>query len=355
MKSRNFIFTLILLLVFASIASAQDTEVYLFPVTQNKKCGYIDKKGKIIIPLQFEDTCYDFSEGLASIGLNGKRGFIDETGRVVIEPRFNLRSAGGFSEGLAAISLDDKKGYVDKSGKVTMLPEFSSVFSSVEAFSEGLAVVGHVSYGGNLNNERNSREGYINKEFELVIPMRFKYASPFSDGRAYVTDRDDASYYIDRTGQKINYPPTGRWFLFVEGLATTELNGKDGYMNLKGEVVIKRRFDEAKRFSHGVAAVRIKNKWGFIDKTGRIVIRPQFDEVEDFGPDGIAAVGKAVKNEVYKYGFINRKGQIVIGFKFDFAGSFWGGLGEIGISEPKENDKWGYVDASGKIIWIPSK
>ncbi len=353
MKNRTFIFTLILLLIFASTAPAQDEEVKLFPVTQNKKCGYIDRTGKIIIPLQFEDNCYDFSEGLASVGLNGKRGFIDETGRVVIEPQFDLWSGAGFSEGLAAISIDDKKGYVDKSGKVMLLPEFSSLFFSVDNFSEGLAVVEHNDYSG-PNYQRNSQVGYINKEFELVIPMKFKYASPFSDGRAYVTDKDDASYYIDRTGQKIDYPPSGRWFLFVEGLATTELNDKEGYMNLKGEVVIEPRFDEAKRFSHGMAAVRIKDKWGFIDKTGRIVIRPQFDEVEDFGPDGIAAVGKAFKDDVYKYGFINREGQIIIGFKFDSAGSFWGGLGEIGISGPKGNDKWGYVDASGKIIWTPS-
>jgi hypothetical protein len=283
--------------------------------------------------------------------LKGKRGFIDGTGRIVIEPQFDLWSGAGFSEGLAAIGIDDKKGYVDKSGKVTMLPEFSSVFFSVDAFSEGLAVVSHNSYWP----EQNSKVGYIDKEFELVIPMKFKYASPFSDGRAYVTDTNDTSYYIDRTGQKINYPPSGRWFLFVEGLATTELNGKEGYMNLEGEVVIKRRFDEAKRFSHGMAAVRVKNKWGFIDKTGRVRIRPQFDEVEDFGPDGIAAVGKAVNDDVFKYGFINRQGQIVIGFKFDSAGSFWGGLGEISIREPKGNDKWGYVDVSGKIIWTPSK
>jgi hypothetical protein len=354
MKNRNYIFTLILLLVFASLASAQDEEVRLFPVTQNKKCGYIDKTGKIIIPLRFEDACYDFSEGLASIALNGKRGFIDETGRIVIEPQFDLWSAAGFSEGLAAVSIDRKKGYVDKSGKVTLLPEFSSLFFSVDAFSEGLAVVEHNDYSG-PNYQRNSQVGYINKEFKLVIPMNFKYASPFSNGRAYVTDMNDTSYYIDRTGQKIEYPPSGRWFLFVEGLATTELNGKEGYMNLKGEVVIKPRFDEAKRFSHAMAAVRIKDKWGFIDKTGRMVIRPQFDEVEDFGPDGIAAVAKVVKDDIYKHGFINQKGQVIIGFKYDSAGSFWGGLGEIGIREPKGNDKWGYVDASGKIIWTPSK
>ena len=354
MKKRNFVFTLILLLIFASVASAQDKEVPLFPVTQNKKCGYIDKTGTIIIPLQFDDSCYDFSEGLASVVMNGKRGFIDQTGRIVIEPQFDLWSGASFREGLAAISIDYKKGYVDKSGKVTMLPEFASVFFSVDGFSEGLAVVSHNSYAG-PNNERNSREGYINKEFEFVIPMKFKYASPFSDGRAYVTDTDDASYYIDRTGQKMNYPPSGKWFLFVEGLATTGLNRKEGYMNLKGEVVIKRRFDEAKRFSHGMAPVRIKNKWGFIDKAGRIVIRPQFDEVEDFGPDGIAAVGKDVKDGEFKYGFINRKGQMIIGYKFDSAGSFWHGLGEIGIRDSKGNDKWGYVDASGKVIWTPSR
>src|ERR1051325_5554005 len=224
MKNRNFIFTLILLLLLDSIASAQDEEVHLFPVTQNKKCGYIDKTGKIIIPLQFEDSCYDFSEGLASVALNGKRGFIDETGRFVIEPQFDLWSGAGFSEGLATISIDYKKGYVDKSGKVTMLPEFSTLFFSVGEFSEGLAVVEHNDYSG-PNYQSNSQVGYINKEFKLVIPLKFKYASPFSDGRAYVTDMDDNWYYIDRTRRKMNYPPSGKWFLFAEGLASTELNG----------------------------------------------------------------------------------------------------------------------------------
>lgn len=350
MANRKFIFITALLQVLAlsSISLAQEKEINLFPVTENEKCGYIDRTGKIVIPLKFEQYCLNFSEGLASVGLNGKRGFIDETGRFVIEPKFDSFPEGSFDDGLAVITMNGTNGYVDKSGKVTLLPEYSSV----ESFNDGLAVVGRGGYSNGLY-------GYIDKQFKVVIPVKYKYASPFSDERAYVSESsrstDQFSYYINRAGQKMNYPPNGGWFLFVEGLATTDLNGKVGYMNLEGKIVIKPRFDEARRFSHGMAAVRIKNKWGFIDRTGRIVIRPQFDEVDDFGPDGIAAVARYDKNLETIHGFVNRKGQMIIGFKFDYASSFWDGLAQIGTRDSKGNDKWGYIDKSGKIIWQPSK
>ena len=62
---------------------------------------------------QFEDA-RPFSEGLASVKIEGRWGYIDKTGVYVINPQFDFISA-VFSEGLAWVKIGGKYGYMSKS------------------------------------------------------------------------------------------------------------------------------------------------------------------------------------------------------------------------------------------------
>ena len=65
-------------------ASSQSNN--LFVIMVNKKYGFIDKTGKIVIEPQFE-FANDFVEGLALVSIRNdelKSGYIDETGKIVI-------------------------------------------------------------------------------------------------------------------------------------------------------------------------------------------------------------------------------------------------------------------------------
>lgn len=53
---------------------------------QNKKHGYIDKTGEIVILPQF-DEAGDFSEGIASVAISQKVGCIDRTGKNIWDPQ----------------------------------------------------------------------------------------------------------------------------------------------------------------------------------------------------------------------------------------------------------------------------
>ena len=66
-------------------------------------------------------------------------------------------------------------------------------------------------------------------------------------------------------------------------------NGKYGYIDRTGKVVIEPQFEEVKEFSEGMAAVRIKDKWGYIDSTGKIAVEPKFKVVREFS-EGLATV-----------------------------------------------------------------
>ena len=61
-----------------------------------------------------------------------------------------------------------------------------------------------------------------------------------------------------------------------------------------------------KKEASGLFSVRQNGKYGFIDKTGKIVIKPQFDKAYPFH-DGLALV--IINN---KHGFIDKKGKLVI-------------------------------------------
>lgn len=60
----------------------------LAQVRQNYKYGFIDKKGRVVIPFQFDATG-SFSEGLVQVWQDGKCGFIDKKGKVVVPFRFD--------------------------------------------------------------------------------------------------------------------------------------------------------------------------------------------------------------------------------------------------------------------------
>ena len=56
------------------------------------------------------NNIFDFSEGLASVELNGKWGFINKTGKEVIPLKYD--DAYPFSEGLAKVKLNGKYGLI---------------------------------------------------------------------------------------------------------------------------------------------------------------------------------------------------------------------------------------------------
>ena len=88
-----------------------------------------------------------FSEGLASVQLNGQYGFIDNEGNVVIPLKYDY--AWSFDEGLARVQLKRKWGYVDNEGSVVI----PLMYDTAGPFYEGLAAVQRKRYVDTQGNE----------------------------------------------------------------------------------------------------------------------------------------------------------------------------------------------------------
>lgn len=155
---------------------------------------------------------------------------------------------------------------------------------------------------------------------------------------------------------------------FTEGLALIKKNGKYGFIDKRGEIVIPPTFDAALPFSEGLAAVRKGAKWGYIDKTGKLVAKPLFNNAASFS-EGLASVNIAGEVEACavigedtiayftrggKNCYVDRTGVIVIRTDYDYVFPFENGfamvckggkVGRWGIT----GGKWGLIDKRGRL------
>lgn len=124
---------------------------------------------------------------------------------------------------------------------------------------------------------------------------------------------------------------------------TRNEEGKFGFKNKLGELIIKNNYDAAYNFSEGLARVcKIFNEnylYGYIDANGNELIPMIYKFAEDFS-NGYGLV--RLEN---KFGYINKIGAIKIGFNFDDASSFVNGTAQVRIGS-----KVFEIDLEGKEI-----
>ena len=130
-----------------------------------------------------------------------------------------------------------------------------------------------------------------------------------------------------------------------------QVNGKWGYIDRKGSVVVTPRFDAAAAFQEGLGCVRVGDeetgKYGFVDATGALAIEPSFTFAGDFS-EGLS---RARLTEPGKTGYIDKTGAWVIEPRFQNAGDFLEGLAPAQV---EGNELTGCIDKTGAFVIEPS-
>jgi len=123
-------------------------------------------------------------------------------------------------------------------------------------------------------------------------------------------------------------------------------DGKFGYINKSGSLVIPARFRAATEFNNGVAIVMpAPEKGEIIDVTGQSVgSLALYKSIQPFS-GGMASV---FQDESHS-GFVDAKGKLVIPMKFSAAADFSEGLAAVADS----TGRWGWIDMSGKFVIPP--
>ena len=264
----------------------------LFVITVDGKNGFIDRTGNVVIEPRFKKA-YPFREGLAAVQVGRRWGFIDPRGRMVIEPRFTIRASSPKGWRPFRYEFGQPWGYIDRNGKVVIQPRFDTAGE----FRNGLAA-------------RRLRNG-AQQDPVAAGGRRPAGEAPLHrpQGRVRGRRRRDSTWPEAR--------PTNA--------SCSRRNGRWGYCDADGKVVIPPRFVGALAFSNGRACVRLDGPFGFIDTDGKFVIKPQFQYANSFS-EGLAGVPLGAKG----WGFIDTDGKVVIPPRFNWIyGGFRQGLAEV--------------------------
>ena len=211
-----------------------------------------------------------------------------------------------------------------------------------------------------------------------------------------IKDLGDPFYYIEKDGKcGLLDKATGKEILtkfdammpFSGGLAAVRKKDKWGFINVKGEVVIKPAFYSSGYFIEGQAYVRLAEKgdlYGYIDMNGKIIENPNPDALFTFttkvkrdiiiNPGYLASrlTGKIFEKD-YKgfyfnfcdYSIVERKSdhkqfiyhisgrKTELNESFNCSSNFYNNYAVVYIIEDSIK-KYGYIDTSGYII-LPFK
>ena len=278
----------------------------------------------------------------------------------------------------------DKFGYCDENKKLVI----EAKYDNARPFSEGLAIVNMGRKGDLLKGDViYGKTGAIDYTGKEVIPLKYDSITDFKNGLAYVgVDTVPTKFpkapssklgVIDKSGREIVPPQYDEIGKFVDGFAMVKLNGKLGYINEKGTVVVPLTYgvpgSENGDFSAGLAAVNkggqeyisdprpdsgrresirpIKGKYGYIDMAGQEVIPFKFDYAGRFSTDTDVETHRALAAVAMekKCGYIDSKGEFKIPPKYADCRSFSEGFASVSAN----GGKWGFIDTNGNEVISP--
>lgn len=255
--------------------------------SENEKYGFINKKGKIVIPARYPfgfdyGAMQDFHDGMAMVYTDEEYYyFIDINGKKIFsceDKTYSLK----FSNGRAWFRTNNQYGYVNKKGEIVIAAQFDEAGD----FEKGYALV-----------KKDGKSFYINTEGKVFTDTPQELIPDFS-----IKHADNKYFIADKAGKRVvdlNYDSVDD---FYEGRAAVVKNKKMGYIDTSGKEIIPCIYEEfiehSPRFSEGLAPVQLKTnakgddrdyKQGFIDKEGNIVVPVEYDHVGTFG-DGAVLV-----------------------------------------------------------------
>lgn len=290
------------------------------------KYGCIDRKGEMIIPIEYEyiDTFINVGDGgyIAKARIGEKCTYLDNTGTKITEKLYSSDSA-EFEKDRCLVYYDDDAdgiglyGVIDKSGKEIIECRYVDLERS--SINSGLLRAAIEDEFGDW------KEGYIDENGNTVIEFKYEYADGFGENEI-------APVAIEDDHKKLKY----------------------GFINKEGKTIIDYRYDDAGSF-HGRSLAPVAKydddgnmKYGFIDQAGRTVIDFKYDMAESFNEQGIAVVGISVGDDDWKMGCIDEQGEVVINLEYDGIQIYDNGF--IGLVTDGESGACCYANPEGKLI-----
>ncbi|WP_433708996.1 WG repeat-containing protein [Paenibacillus illinoisensis] len=320
---------------------------------KNGKIGYLNTKGKFVIPPTYEEGTGFYNQA-ALVKKNGKWALINTKGTLLTA--FNIEDMDYGTHyrksGVFPVKIDGLWGSMNYKGKLVVPAEFQDKIE----FRDN-------TYDWGLHHNKYSA---IVRQDGLVIPLDKYYLALGEPQNGLWKIQDSGEGIVDLSGQMIVEPQdeqkvilsgdgsyavkdmkdsTSKWRFykkdqtqlfegdyndvqaFSEGLAAVKINQKWGYVSNKGDIKISAQYEEANLFQMGSAVVRKNGKYGLIGTRGEAILSTKYDEIvplierNNYMNNRVEKV--TTKNPLYRvklkknYGIVDSNGKIVMEVKYE--------------------------------------
>lgn len=298
----------------------------------NGNYGVIHPDGTFVLPMRFARIIHTPKGWIAEAGTSAPNRWqlFDATGKALSE-RYDFMEP--FNTNFFRVRKNGFEGLINSNG-TNRLP---CIYDRIAEERHGLVVV--VFRGGhgivNTNDQwvvapRPHPIKVVSKHTYLEQQGNLQWLRNLEGTALYFTNNPlrlegeylkeetatGARWLIDAEGRIINResPPalhTSWTGPSSEGFRPVRRNGRYGFINDAGLLLIPNRYEDVMPFSEGRAGIKIRNKWGFIDLSDRITVQPVYDKAQPF-VNGTAKVCQ--KN---KWGLIDKDGNILVPLRYD--------------------------------------
>lgn len=284
----------------------------LYQVYKNKKGGYIDSSGNVVVPLVY-DSLTPFYHGFASVCRESKCGLIDEEGKLILPELYEQVLPPVAGREMIEFKINGKWGVANTEGMIVVEHQFDEI-----------QFVGHQLYAVRNGN----KWGILDPHRGMIVGYEYDQIGKYFD------------YFYSSIGhyKRVDY-----------GLAPVQKGDRYGYINPEGALVVPLVFDIALSFRGGLAKVSRGGEWFHIDKDGKVVFIPGYSS-------------EKIGSTAHGYHVLVKKDENLEGDDFIYLNSDGGqverkeaafGFDAHGLSEATNAGMWGYINKKYEYVVLP--
>lgn len=238
----------------------------------NGKTGVINQQYKELLPFEYGNI-RPTENGMLIVRKDNFEGVMDSKYKWIIKPTFKRIHL--FEKGYAVYESDDGQlGAINAKGVITTKPQFEKIFR-ISKTNSALAM---------FKNKGSDKSGIVDlASGKIIVPANY-YFTPFDYNDGMIEfKRDNKRGMMDSAGKEIFYD-TYKDFSpgFLENLAWVVIEGKYGFIDKAGKLVIPALYETAGGFNEGLAKVKLNGKYGFVNAIGETVIPFIFKNADSF-------------------------------------------------------------------------
>lgn len=261
---------------------------------ENNQYGVLDYFGKEVLETKYEAIEKVYGNDLYVVSENGKKEVIRKNGEVVISQGFDSIKAILKEQNAGVIyTIGDKYGVMNLLGEVKIEP----IYESLEEAKQGIFIA-----------RKDGKVGLIDKDKKEILPFQYETVSYVEIADIYIAEdtefnsniinnnfetvqkgiltelNTEKGYFTLRQGEDYKYynfkfeEKNVADILTSNTLYLSKKDGKYGFINKNGEVIVEHQYDDAKEQNeYGYAAIKKDGKWGSINNKGEVVIEPTYN------------------------------------------------------------------------------